>query len=256
MKLSELLDELREGVLNDRTDRVSGSSDYLWTDARLVRYINEAQLRLAVRGLVIRDGSTPEVTEVTLVEGQTHYPLHEAVLAVVSAKIDGRDADMARVGHAIIAGYRLPDDRFYDSTQYVGLTPGMPLAYATDDEVAPDDCDAMSKVVLRVYPSPDAAAAGTVLKLRVVRKPLCDLSVNDLDAAPEVPSEHHFEMLDWAAYLALRIVDDDAGFTVRAAEFRDSFEEHLKNARQTAIRKMFTPTPQRHGMRGWSWESR
>lgn len=254
MKLSELLDELREGILNDRTDRTAGTSDYLWTDARLVRYINEAQRRMAVRGLLLRDGTTDEVTLVDLVEGQTEYTLHESVLAVISAKIEGEIPDLQRVGHAMLAGYRLPDDRLYDTVQYAGLSPGNPLAYLTDEELDTDDEGTLSNVVLRVYPEPDAEAATKSLRLRVARRPLCDLTVSDLNASPEIPADHHLDMLDWAAYLALRIVDDDAGWVARANEFRASFEAHLQEARQSAIRKMFAPTPQRHGQRGWAWE--
>lgn len=254
MNLSELLAELRENILNDRTDRVAGTSDYLWTDATLVRYINEAQRRMAVRGLILRDGSTDEVTKLTLVAGQSEYALHEAVLAVISAKIEGREADLTRVGRAMIAQYRLPSDRLYDTTHYVGLSPGSPLAYMTDDELTYDDSESLGAMKLRVYPTPDAAAAGTVIRLRVARKPLCDLTVSDLGQTPEIPSEHHLDMLDWAAYLALRIVDDDAGWVARAEGFKETFEEHVKEARQTAIRKMFAPTPQRHGQRGWAWE--
>ncbi len=40
MNLGELLDELRTGILHDVSDQVAGvTSDQLWTDTRLVRYI-------------------------------------------------------------------------------------------------------------------------------------------------------------------------------------------------------------------------
>jgi hypothetical protein len=47
MELSDLLDELRNNILYDRSDSVSGDPDQLWSDATLVRYINEAQRRFA-----------------------------------------------------------------------------------------------------------------------------------------------------------------------------------------------------------------
>lgn len=255
MTLSELLDELREGILNDRTDRTAGTPDYLWTDARLVSYINEAQRRFAVQGLVLRDGSTPAATQVTLVEGQTTYTLHDSVFAVISAKISTAHADLTRVGHSILNAYRQPDERLYDFSTYEGLNPGYPLAYSTDEELADDGDGRLSSVKLRVYPEPDAAADGLMLQLRVVRRPLVPLTTADLTAEPEIPADHHLEMLDWAAYLALRIADDDAGMPKRAYEFRASFEQHLAEARRTAMRKLFAPTPWGLGRNGWSWES-
>lgn len=254
MTLSELLDELREGILNDRTDRTSGTPDYLWTDARLVRYIDEAHKRFAVHGLVIRDGSTAAVTEVTLVEGQSNYTLHDSVIAVISARLSTSEADLTRAGHSLLNAYRAPDERLYDFSQYTGLNPGYPLAFSTDEELTADADDTRSNVTLRVYPTPNAAADGLELKLRVIRRPLETLTTGDLAAVPEIPQDHHIEMLDWAAYLALRIVDDDAGNPKRALEFRASFEQHVANARRTAMRKLFAPTPWGLGRNGWTWE--
>ena len=92
------------------------------------------------------------------------------------------------------------------------------------------------------------------MRLRVVRKPIDELTVNSLSAELEIPREHHLELLDWAAYLALRIVDDDAGSAKRALEFRASFNEHVKAARTVAMRKMFAPIPWGPGRNGWTWE--
>ena len=65
MNLGELLSTLRGPILNDRSARVAGSSDYLWTDEQLVLFINEAQRRFAAKSLILRDGTTPEVTELS-----------------------------------------------------------------------------------------------------------------------------------------------------------------------------------------------
>ena len=254
MTLAELLDELRVGVLNDRSDRTAGTSDYLWSDARLVRYIDAAEQRLAIQGLVIRDGFTNEVCLVTLVAGQTEYPLHEAVLAVVSAKRETAVTDLVRVGHAVLGAYRAPNDT-WDPATLVAMSPGAPLAYSTDEGVRAQYTDSMSQVILRVYPAPDATAAGTKIRMRVVRKPIERLVSSNMGATPEVPEDHHLEMLDWAAYLALRIVDSDAGAPARATEFAQSFQVHVNNARKNAMRKMFAPLPWGFGRSGFSWES-
>lgn len=253
MTLEALLELLREGILNDRTDRAAGTPDYLWTDATLVTYINEAQRRFAVKGLVLRDGSTDEVTKIELVEGQNTYPLSDKVLAVVSAKREDQQADLQRVGHAVLGAYAAPSDNWVDPSAYTSLGPGATLAYATDGEVSGADGDSLTQVVLRVHPTPGPDQDGQFIRLRVVRKPLAQLTVADLDAVPEIPEDHHIEMLDWAAYLALRIVDDDAGAPRRAEEFRKMFEEHVRAARTLAMRKMFAPMGWGFGRGGFSW---
>lgn len=253
MTLGELLQLLRGSILNDRSDRASGTSDYLWTDETLVTYINEAQRRFAVQGLVLRDSVTDEVTKVTLVAGQTHYPLHESVIAVLSARNQSQQADLNRVGHAALGAYRAPSDSWVDPTAVIGLPSGATLAYSTDEGLSDSDSDALSQVLLRVYPEPAAAQTGTILRLRVARKPLEKFRATNLGASPEIPEDHHIEMLDWAAYLALRIVDDDAGAAKRALEFKATFEQHVKEARTLVMRKLFAPMDWGFGRGGFSW---
>lgn len=255
MNTGDLLSELRVGILNDRSDRVSGSADYLWTDATLIRYINEAYRRFARLSLVIQDNSTPEVTQVTLVAGQTEYPLHESVLSVRSAKNDGDTGDLVRAGHDTLSGYYQTGAPFPDPASYGTLPPGKVLAYTTDEALNLDDGGSFSVVTLRVYPAPDATHAGANVLLRVVRMPLDDLSATQLSAVPEIPRDHHLEMLDWAAYLALRIVDDDAGSPARAREFAASFDAHVKLARNNVMRKLFAPVGWGFGRNCFRWDS-
>lgn len=252
MKLAELLDELRVNILNDRSDRTGGSSDYLWTDATLTRYINEAQRRFARKGLVIRDSKTADCCQITLVAGQKEYTLHPSVLAVISARYEDDNVDLARGGHSAFDTYRQPDSYYFDPSQLSSLPPGKPLAFSTDETLEADDNGSISTVVLRTYPTPTADQAGKKLLLRVVRLPLEPLKSNN--SVPEIPEDHHIEMLDWAAYLALRIVDHDAGDPARANEFRASFEDHVRRARTDAMRKLFAPTQWGFGRNGFSWE--
>ena len=255
MNLEDLLALLRTAYLNDRSDRIGGDNDYLWTDATLVTYINEAQNRFAHKALILRDGRTPEVTKVRLVEDQATYDLHPSVLAVISAKRDDQETDIMRVGHSALNAYRAPSDTWIDPATLSTLPNSTPIAFSTDEELSEDDVGALSVPVLRVYPKPSAAVAGEYLRLRVVRKPLEQLTATNLSAYPEIPEDHHIEMLDWAAYLALRIVDDDAGSPRRAEEFRASFEDHVAKARAAAMRKLFAPQPWKFGANGFSWSN-
>lgn len=255
MNTRDLLALLRESILNDRSDRASGTSDYLWTDQTLISFMNEAQRRFAVRGLVLRDGTTDEVTKITLVAGQSTYALHTAVIGVISARVEPQLADLTRVGHALMGAYRAPSETWTDPASLTALTPGAPTAFATDDAVGLDDNDSLSVISLRIFPTPAAAQDGQVLRLRVVRKPIEQLQTTFPTRVPEIPEDHHIEMLDWAAYLALRIVDDDAGSVKRAAEFAQSFESHVVEARALAMRKMFTPMPWGFGRGGFAWSN-
>lgn len=261
MVIGELLQYLREAILNDRTDRVSGTSDYLWTDQTLLTNINEAHRRFARKGLVLRDGATPAVTQFLLVAGQEYYDLHPSVIAVLSARRADQGTDLTRVGHSLLGVYRAPTDTWVDPQTYYGNPPGPTLAYSTDEELSVDVEGAMASVVMRVYPTPTIKEQGKVIQLRVVRNPLVKFTAAHLELpldeqpGPEIAEDHHIEMLDWAAYLALRIVDDDAGAPRRAAEFAANFEEHVKAARLLAMRKLFTPQQWGFGRGGFTWGS-
>lgn len=253
MKLSDLLSELRENILHDRSDRVAGTSDYLWTDATLIRYINEAYFRFAREGLVLWDKGNAPVTQVTLATGVTEYPLHESIMHVVSAKLTTDTGDLAVASHAPLNSYRAPNTVFFDPAQVAAWTDGKPLAYSTDEYLATTGDDARSRVVMRVYPAPTATYNGDTIDLRVIRLPIEELTAANLQARPEIPATHHIEMLDWAAYLALRIVDDDAGMPSRAKEFAKSFAAHVAEAERLVRRKLHKPVKWQFGEHGFGW---
>ena len=254
MNLGDLLSELRVGILNDRSARIAGDSDYLWSDETLVRYINEAHRRFARKSLTIRDASTDDVTKVTLVTGQTEYALHPSILAILSIKPEGANGDLTRAGHSVLDVYRRDDQTYYDPAYFGTLPPGPTLAYSTDESLSLDDNDVNQLVTLRVYPAPSADQNGQVLRMRVIRNPITVFRVDRPEDVPEIPEDFHLAMLDWAAYLALRIVDDDAGNPRRAQEFQAQFEATVKEARNTVMRKMFAPTRWGFGRGGFAWE--
>jgi hypothetical protein len=254
MNTGELLDELRQNILHDRSDRTDGDADLLWSDATLIRYIDEACRRFAREGLVIRDHTTPDVTTVTLQTDVAEYVLHDSILAVLSVRMDDSQRDLARTGHAPLGAYTQPVEPWIDTAALDSLPPGRPLVFTTDEGVALDTSDTMSAVNLRLYPAPSVDYNDTTVRLRVVRMPLYRLSVNELETVPDLPEIHHLDALDWAAYLALRIVDADAGHKARALEFRASFEEHVRKARRDAMRKLFAPMHWGFGRHGFSWE--
>ncbi len=255
MTLQELLDELRENILHDRSDRVAGQSDRLWSDETLIRYIDEAQRKFAREGLVIRDGSTAAATQITMVANTGEYAMHESVLAVLSGKFTTDDADLRRVGHHDLNIY-LPDHYpYWDPSTYQALPAGKPLAFSTDERQAVDDSNrSMTKGVLRVYPKPSSTYAGSVLQLRVVRLPIRRLTECKLNERPELPEDYHLDMLDWAAHIALRIQDVDAGFRAASQEFAASFNMKVREARRQVMRKLFAPVGHGFGQNGWSWE--
>ena len=77
MNLGDLIEELRENILHDRSDRVEGSEDdQLWSDKTLVRYINEAQTRFAKKTTCLRSKITVRLIAGTI-RGDLLLTLHQ-----------------------------------------------------------------------------------------------------------------------------------------------------------------------------------
>lgn len=251
MTLGELLSELRENILHDRSDQIAGDTDQLWSDATLVRYIDEAQRRLARLGFVIVDARTDEVCRLTTVPGQQEYDLHPSVLGVISARPVGDNKDLMRINHSQVGGFILPGSPLISGEHIPAMNPGKAWAFQTDETLAANDEGSVGVVTMTIHPVPDEAQT---IALRVVREPIHRLDVAFPDTAPEVPEQHHLEMLDWAAHLALRIVDLDAGSPRRAEEFRRSFDLTVAYARKTMLRKLQRPLTWGFGAGGFTWE--
>lgn len=257
MRLSELLDELRSNQLRDKSDQVAGSaSDQLWTDETLVRYINQAQNKFAMLTACIRDGTTPEVCQVKLTAGASKFALNPKVVAVMSVRYPGDDRDLARAGHDVFDTYHTPDRRWFNTDLLTSQTPGKPLAYSTDESMVEDTNGSFNAMELRIYPPVSADYAATV-NMRVVRMPLRQLSTENLEGRPEIPERYHMDILDWAAYLALRGPDLDVaggdGFA-RAMDLRKSFMNTVDDCKRDMKRRMFSPMLWGFGRSGFSWE--
>lgn len=257
MQTSELLAELREHMLRDVSDQVAGASDYLWSDNALIRYINEGQIRFARQTKCIRDAVTPSVCQFTTVDSQEFYTLDPHVVSILSIRMTGDTADLARAGHADLDTYRQPDTYFFDPGQLSQMPPGKPVAWTTDEGIFQETGASYRAIQLRLYPMPIVPYAGIVGNMRVARLPLTVLSLSAPDVVPEVPEEHHMDMLNWAAYLALRGVDLDVaggGAWDRAKEFRAAFDDAVADMKRDAQSKMFRPLQWAFGRNGWSYE--
>ena len=260
MILGDLLTELRQGVLHDFSSQIGGTqSDQLWSDSRLVMYIDQAQRRMARRSGCLRDAVTPQCTQfVTNLSddnlGHWEISLDPSVLAVLSLRMVGDTTDLPRAGHAQFDTYRPVDSYYFDPSSLSAIPPGKPLAFSTDEGMVIDDDGSLSRINLRLYPAPSADYAGIVGQMRVVRMPLNRLTVANLNAHLEIPESMQIDMLDWSAYLALRIVDVDAGMVERAADFANRFEVHCKEARDELMKKAFVPAAWGLGRNGFTWE--
>lgn len=225
MDLNGLLSELRRNILRDVSDAMSADeADLLWTDPSLTNYINDGYFRFCHLTQYLQDASTPEVTEVILTEGVTEYALHPAVITVMSATLG--DLLLPVVSTDVYHGHR-PDIASFEKVRretYPGVHAVVP-----DYEVGK----------LIIVGKPTAEDAGKTLKLRVTRYPLVELSLDNGEAVPEIPSRFHLDMIEWAAFRALRNHDADGENMAKASAHSTRFERAVDEVKQELKMRKF-----------------
>lgn len=250
MTLGEELDELRKNILRDYSDQVAGTSDRLWSDDTLIRYIKDGERRFARQALCIRDGTTPAITQVKLKVGVATYVLHPSVIAVLSARYNTDQFDIQRSGHALVSQFSPPEFLTYDPSTGFNAQPGRPIAYYTDETLV---YAGSGQVTLTVYPVPSATEDGNILYLRAVRYPQTVYSTDNLGSLSEIPEDYQLDCLEWAAYRALRHYDADAGASAPAEHHKAAFDEAIVDARKELKRTLFANTTFRYGQLGFNY---
>lgn len=260
MRLRDLMRHLRVNILRDHSDRVDGVSDddTQWSDQTLLDFINEGQRRLAREALLLRTEWPNPIATITPRAGVSQYPLDPSVLVVLSARVVGTQRDMVRLGHAEMNYSADVSPVAPIQPEFVGWTPPIvqatplaapavaasyvPSGYMLDETLASSPTGQQTCAVVSLVPIPPTTVGPTPVypdvALRVAVAP-CDLTLDDLDASPAVPVDYHLELLSWAAFRALSLVDHDMGAPDRAAQFKQQFEEMARAARRETMRKMF-----------------
>jgi len=248
--LGDQLDELRNNILRDFSDQIAGTSDNLWSNTTLLRYIKDGERRFARQTLCIRDSGTPAITQIRLRTGVVKYALNKAVFAVLSARYDTDTFDIQRSGHALVSQFTPPEFLTYDPSTGFNAQPGRPIAFYTDEMLvlAPG-----GQVTLSVYPPPSATEDGKILNIRTIRYPQTIYTVDNLNAESEIPEDYQLDCLEWAAYRALRHFDVDAGASAPADHHKDAFEAAVLLARKELKRTLFANTTFRYGQNGFSY---
>ena len=80
MEAQELLEQFRDVAVDVVAE------GYLWGDAELLRFADEAQTRFCRNTRGIADSVTAEVTQIPVVAGESYADLHNAVMTIREAR--------------------------------------------------------------------------------------------------------------------------------------------------------------------------
>lgn len=200
MTLTELLSAFRT-----RADDLT--APYLWSDAEITLYLNQADNEAAERALLIQDATTASVCTLTLADGTATYALHAAVLRINRAVLTSTGDLLGVVSREQLDVAQPGWETNTGTPQYV--------VEVGDGNVI-------------ITPTPTAI---DTITLTVKRLPLTAMALATPTDTPEIPARHHYRMLDWALHLAYLKQDADAGDSAMAdkydAEFERSFGKRM-----------------------------
>jgi hypothetical protein len=226
MNLSELMGHLRCSILRD------DAKPYLWQDAELLRFLNQAENEFCRRTYCLSDDESTFASFQT-VAGTANYDLDDRIIFVAELGIELDD------GLGNLSYHELADrTRNQLRNSYIQGRPyGYNLQVATNK--------------MRLYPVPDDVYQ---VRMVVVRLPLRDLQ-NGKDV-PEIPERYHLALCDYAASLALMNNDPERSQMQSMREFRASWDLHVRDAKREFTSLRSGPSPKaRTNWTGKRWGS-
>jgi len=242
VKTSELIEHTTGPMLDDRANLLEGASDELFATSTVLRYLNDAQMKLCREGLVLEDKKTAVVCEITLVAGKQEYDLHPSILIVKAARLSDSDIDLARVGYddnRWLPGFIDSTPEHWDVNQIFVAEPSRPGRFSTD----------MGTRTIRLDCEPNTDSVGLKVKLSVIRLPLAPLS-EETDNEPEVPEQYHLDLCRFAAGSCLAgTADIDADLRSLGRSWVSEFNDMATKAKRDKQR-LHQPRP-RFRFGGW-----
>lgn len=205
MNSTEVLEVFRE-EMNDT------AIPYLWSDALLFRYLDDAQKNFCRWTEGIEDSSTPAICRLNVVAGTDWYRISPKILKVREA-VDvatGRPVDVMNMEKASLKGV------LFDGK------PGPLKVFVTG----------LEKSRVRAWPLPNAAAT---VELRVFRLPFRDIT-DAGDQELEIDEQHHLALLMWMKHRAYGKEDAETFDRRKATEFEVMFRRYCAEAKTEQVR--------------------
>lgn len=206
MKLSDLRATFRSEVF----DTVA---PYLWSEAEVTEYANDAVMEAVRRGWQITDSVTSAICAIS-------YTAASPVVAV--------DSRIIVIRNAIVRGQVLPLERMKVG-RMEQIWPGWRSTTAKYPLIYIDD---WASGYIRLYPAP--TESGTI-DLSVSREPLAAL-VNDTDV-PEIPARYHRNLISWMKFRAYSKADVETANPQLAAEAEARFKAEFGERRSARNEK-------------------
>jgi len=205
-----------------REDAIDNAEPFLWSNAEVYQYINDAYSMFIRLTGGIADGVS-SATKLFAVAGEGTTPLDPSVMRIRTAKNTTDGNRPIRVINVQDVDGLTSDD--YGVIQQADTTRPGPIRYMIIGE---------AEEYVRWVNLP---AVDTEIQLVIERLPLIPIT-RQRQAFAGVRAEHHYHLLKWVRHLAYRKQDADTFNLVKSDQERDDFLGYCELAkREKSIRK-------------------
>lgn len=189
-----------------RADIKDAATPYLFSQAQVWAWLNEAEREACLRADLIFDEATAAVCQVAVTAGTASYTLHAKITRVAYATF-------------LATGASAEDRVVLELVDRIELTRRRPH-WRTETEEPRELIVEQRKARFGCIPQDDGTLA-----LECYRLPLNDMAA--ADAEPEIGAAHHLGLVQWAKYRAYLVPDtetyDEAAAERALAEFERIF---------------------------------
>ena len=211
---------LGEIIANFRLRAFDSVAPYLWSDDELREFADDAENESCERAYLLRDTTTPEICNVSVIAGTASYLLDSRILVVTRAKLDNTAVPLGLMSTEAMdrtAGAMPRDWRTQSRSWMADVGGGWEQRSGTPAVALLDPEGTRWKLTLTPKP-----VVNDTLRLQVFRLPIGPLSIDEGNV-PEIPYRLHPRLVDWMMYRAYSKQDVETKDTVKAAQAEAAF---------------------------------
>lgn len=205
-----------------RTQVHDVAEPYLWSDDEAFEFLNDAQTMFCRLTDGLADATTPDVTTLNIVPGQSLYPMHPSIKYIRHATRadNGRDVPVMNADAHQSEVQRWAGPYGSNTASQPGVLRRLVLG---EDEAQ-----------ILAYPQP---AETVTVMLAVYRLPLEDITASSATLDPLLAPIHHRHLTLWMRHLAFGKADSEV-YDPRASErYEAAFRNYCTDAQSEARRR-------------------
>ncbi|KJU83827.1 hypothetical protein MBAV_003987 [Candidatus Magnetobacterium bavaricum] len=185
---------------------------YLWSDAELVDYLNDAINELLIQTRLLIDSATPDICRIDVSANVNAYALDKRVIALKRVVSQGTGTLLVRVTQPYMDALNANWEQ----------TTGSPRNYLLD----------ATSGYLTLYPTPDKS---DTLRLTVYRLPINELTPTAQDLEPEVNYRYHPRLIAGILCRAYEKTDTETFNPTGGQKYNDIWHRFIEDVKKDTL---------------------